>query len=167
GRLDRVVEHVGERDSLPAYFVRAEPDPRRLVQIVRQANEMLDLAVDDVDDRRGCRAGRAPEQVDTAPERRERISELVRERREELVLVPVGLAQRLLEALVLGDVRQRDQHSTGRYGLGRSDDRHREITALAVQRARDGIGSRKRLPRRDGDELVDEGLPGLRKKDAL
>src|SRR6185295_4946520 len=39
------------------------------------------------------------------PDRRERVPELVGEDREELVLLPVGLAERALQALALGDLR--------------------------------------------------------------
>ena len=71
-----------------------------------------DLAADDVDGPRRASASLAPgvgQQVGGAADRRQRVAQLVRERRQEFVLLLVGFAQRLLRAVLLGDVVALDE----------------------------------------------------------
>ena len=71
-------------------------------------------------------AGREPHHLQAVAQRCQRIAQLVRQEREELVLAAVRLAQRLLRPLPLGDVAG---------DLGRADD-----PAATVSDRRDGQG---------------------------
>ena len=70
-------------------------DPRHVEQIVNQAHEqhqlLLHLLADFLDDLR--RVARDPNQLQARTQRRERIAQLVRQRREELVLASIGFFQ--------------------------------------------------------------------------
>ena len=78
--------------------MRAARDARHVEQVVDQPRQVLDLARGDVARRGLARLVGAGELRRTAPrcDRGERVAQLVRERGEELVLAPVGLAQRAL-----------------------------------------------------------------------
>ena len=81
-------------------------DARHIEQVVHEPREVLGLAADHVlrSPRLLTVARGAVEQVDAVADRRERVAQLVREHAEELGLEPVRLSDRLVGALVLGDV---------------------------------------------------------------
>jgi hypothetical protein len=108
-RLERARRDDAEVDGLAAEPEPALGDARDVEQVVDQPHELADLAVDDVAaprDDRGVLGLRAHE-LDDVADRGQRVAQLVREHRQEVVLAAVGVAQRLLEPHGLGDVGQR------------------------------------------------------------
>jgi hypothetical protein len=94
-RLDRRGDHVRELDASAAQLETPVRDARDIEQVLEQARHVADLPLDDL---------RAPaqlavlqvarqEHLHAAPDRRERVAQLVRQHRQELVLAPVGLLQ--------------------------------------------------------------------------
>ena len=94
-------------------------DARDIQQIVDQARELRRLALDDL--LRAARVlsvlRRVVEDVEAGADGRERVAELVRQHRHELVLAPVGLLepgvgrlQRLHGQLPLGDVADDEEN---------------------------------------------------------
>ena len=106
GGLQRAPDDVGEVDPLGAQRDLAARDARDVEEIVDEPDEVADLPAEHVERRREQRLGRRRElhELHRVRDRRERVAQLVRERRQELVLAPVGLAQRLLAADALGEV---------------------------------------------------------------
>ena len=114
--LDGVVHDRGELERLLSKLDLSERDATHVEQVVHEPHHVADLALHHVGaggDDRGVIAGQAhdPERV---ADRRERVPQLVRQHREELVLSPVGVgevggeaAQLRLEASPLGDVGAR------------------------------------------------------------
>ena len=62
------------------------------------------------------------QQVHRVADRRQRIAQFVRQRRQEFILAPVGVDQRAFELLALGDVTRGAGH--GLDLAGGADDRH-------------------------------------------
>jgi len=104
--LERHVDHALERDALLAQREAAARDAADVEQVVDQARELVDLPVDHL---------AAPghlwielvllaEDGDGVADRRQRIAQLVREHGEEIVLAPLGFAQRLLGELAVVDI---------------------------------------------------------------
>lgn len=82
---------------------------RDVEQIVEQPAHVVHLAVDDLGRprQRAVGARRQLEDIDGAAQRRQRVSELVRQHRQELVLVSLGSRSLVPRAALGGDVRQR------------------------------------------------------------
>ncbi len=107
--VERAFQYRGQIHAVLAQLEPAERDPRDFEQIVDEARQLLHLASHD--GMHGLYGGRVvlgePDDVDSAANRRQRISQLVRERREEFVLAAVGDAQRLLR-LVAGNAERHE-----------------------------------------------------------
>ena len=108
-RDDRLAAH-----GSCARLDRAARDARDVEQVVDQPRQVQRLAVDDVARPLSCGLSidAARHDLDGVADRRERIAQLVREDREELVLVPVGSLQRGLGARALGDLGLQQPGST-------------------------------------------------------
>ncbi len=89
----------------------ARGDPRDVEQVVDHPHHVLDLplhhAVDAVKRRPGIPG--QPHQLEAGAQRRERVAQLVRERGEEFVLTPVGVAQAFARLHLFGDVGEQDR----------------------------------------------------------
>jgi hypothetical protein len=144
GRLDRLADDRLQLHALPLELHLALRDARHVEQVVDEARELRDLAVDDLarHAQRRVAVVRAAEDLARVADRRERVAQLVRQHREEHVLAPVRLLQlgeqaaQLVLALALA---QR--------GLGRGDERrhaHRTLeqdhVAERLHRLRRGHG---------------------------
>ena len=118
-RLDGSGEDRLDLHRLLRQLDRASRDARDVEQIVDEPREMHGLAIDDV--ARPAQLGvvdrQARHDLDGVANRRERIAQLVREDREELVLVPVGLDQCSLGAGTLGDFRLQRPVRIGEFGV--------------------------------------------------
>ena len=92
---------------------------------------------------RSTRSSPAPahaQHVQRVADRRQRIAQLVRQHRQELVLAAVGLAQRLLGALALGDVDHRaDEAEEAAVGARSAAPRRRAPSGPARRDAAGGI----------------------------
>ena len=104
--LDRRVDELVQLEPLLVQADLPARDARDVEQVVDQARQLPDLTID-----HGERPPRllsagigVPEHVGAVADRAERIAKLVREHREELRLTAIGLEQRLLCVLALGDV---------------------------------------------------------------
>src|SRR4051812_39034002 len=104
--LEREVDHRAEAHQLAADRELAARDARDVEEIVDEPRHLVDLAVDHrarpFELRR--EAALLGEQRDRVADRRERVAQLVRQHGEELVLAPVGFAQRLLRLLALVNI---------------------------------------------------------------
>jgi hypothetical protein len=94
-RLRGVAYHVRDREALLPDLERARAHAAHVEEIVEEAPHVPHLALDHLLAIREL----VGQERDRVPDRRERIPELVGERREELVLPAVGLAHRLLAPL--------------------------------------------------------------------
>jgi hypothetical protein len=102
--LDGVADRGGEVDRRLAQLDRPAVDARQLEEVVDQAHEVRGLTLEHfVHASRGLAVGRHAQDLQAVAQRRKRIAELVGERRQELVLAPVGLAQRFLGFLASRD----------------------------------------------------------------
>ena len=99
---------------LLAQLQRAVRDARDIQQIVEQQRHVLHLPLDHVVGPALLRVGGVFVARDGGglANRRQRIAQLVRERREELVLAAIGLEQLALLQLALRDVREPDREVT-------------------------------------------------------
>ena len=102
-------------DALGLQLQLAERDPADVEQVVDQAHQVAELSLAPW---RGPPANASPSvgaschDRDRVADRRQRIAQLVRQHRQELVLAPRRLAQLIGVALALGDVdRGRDQEA--------------------------------------------------------
>ena len=110
--LDAPLDQGGEIERRLLQDQLAGRDPRDVEQIVHDAGELLGLAPD-----HAARLGRdgvghvhAIEQRRGARDGGERVAQLVRDHRDELVLATLGLPDRLLRALAPRDVRADAHH---------------------------------------------------------
>ena len=117
--LERHVDHALEGDALLAHQQAAARNARDVEQVVDQARHLVDLAVDDLAAplQLGFRRSLPLEDRHRVADRRERVAQLVGERGQELVLAPVGVAQRLLHLLALVDV-EGDADPAARFAAG-------------------------------------------------
>ena len=112
---NRVAHDVGKRDRRLAQLEPTAADARHVEQIVDEAYELRRLPRH----RRGdaFRNGRieafAFEDLDACADRRERIAQLVRQQRDELVLAAIGIAELPLRLLAAGDVDERNGDAVG------------------------------------------------------
>ena len=121
--LDRVLEHLLERDRPAAELELAGGDARHVEKVVHQPHEMAELAADDLPGARGVLP--AAVHLERVPHRGQRVPELVGEHGQELPLALVHLAQGLLAA---GPLRLREvagQEGAGEVAGGLRD-HHRE-----------------------------------------
>src|SRR5690606_32393194 len=93
--LERALDDRIERDPALAQLESALRDARDFEQIVDEPRELLDLPLHDLErDRDRPRiVRRRLQQIDAAAQRRERISELVRERRQKQILTAVEIGR--------------------------------------------------------------------------
>ena len=106
-RLDGAADDGGEIDALLAQLDLAAGDARHFHQIVHEPDHVVDLPLHHV-----VRAARAApswpamRRMQRVVNRRQRVAQLVRERRQELVLAPIGFLERL--AALLDRLARRD-----------------------------------------------------------
>ena len=106
GRLDGVGDDVGEQHAGAPELHLVPADPGDVEQVVDEPDHVPELPLHHVaglGDGVGV-ARRQPHHLQAVADRGERVAQLVGEQREELVLPPVGLLQRLLGPLPVGDV---------------------------------------------------------------
>ncbi len=117
--LDRTLDDGRELQRLAPQMELAARHARDVEQVVEQVRHLRDLPIDDVaaPDHLRVALGGAAQHLDRIADRRERVAQLVRERRDEVVLLAIGLAQRLLGVLALGDVH-RDAEAAHRLAGG-------------------------------------------------
>ena len=117
--LERERNRAAELHGLSLQLDTALRDAREVEQIVDELAELRDLPREQLADhsRRRVRRGVAHEQLARVLNRRERIAQLVAEHREELVLAPVFVAQRVARAHALGHVVA--VHEDSGHGAGR------------------------------------------------
>ena len=110
-RLDRRAHDRLQVGLLLAQLQRAVRDARHVEQIVEQQRHVLHLALDHVVGPALLRVGGVFVARDGRglPDRRQRIAQLMRKRREELVLATVGLDEMALLQLALRDVGEPDR----------------------------------------------------------
>jgi hypothetical protein len=103
--LDCLAHHGDQVERHVLHLNQPPGDARHFQQVVDQANEMGQLALEDRQHARRLGIARGQAQVlDAGDQRRQRISQLVAERRQELVLPLVGQPQRLFDAGAFVDV---------------------------------------------------------------
>ena len=171
--LDGGVDDARELDVLPAQHDLPARHAGDLHEVLDEAPEVPDLALDDLASppRVVRRRGRRLEELRGDADRGERVAQLVRERGEELVLAPVGEAQGLLglapveELTDVGADRRHGGHESGvrlldvaaeelhdRHGLAAAADREGRPAAQAVHLR--GASARKvRVPGDVADPL--------------
>ncbi len=118
--LDRLLDDVAHVDRRELQHDLALIDSIDVEQVVDEPDQVRRLATDHLDG-----VGRMPllaevraaQDLDGRADRSERIAELVREDRKELVLVAIRRAQLILGSAPLGDVRHRD-HAAPRVAVG-------------------------------------------------
>jgi hypothetical protein len=97
-RLDGAVDEIAQERRLTFQLNLAGRNPRDVEQIVDEPHHVTDLPLHDrayaLD--RGRRAAGQANQLETGPDRRQRIPQFVGKRREELVLLAIGIPQLLL-----------------------------------------------------------------------
>ena len=105
-RLDAVRDDARELDWLFLEHDLALADARHVEQLVHQARKLCHLPVDDVARHYHALLVRADaaHQLDGVADRRERVSQLVRQHRQELVLAAVRVLQLLLRLARAGDL---------------------------------------------------------------
>ncbi len=122
GRLERALDDGRERHPLAAQLQLPVRDAREVEKLVDQAHHVRDLPLDHAQRPFAprpflARVARSRQDLGRARERRERVAELVCQRREELVLPAVHRAQRTLGGAPLGHLgRQRFVHGLERVG---------------------------------------------------
>ena len=107
GCFDRPGHHRGEVELRLRERHRAVGDARDVQEIVDEAGEMLDLADDHVDVLTRLRIHASFQQPSGREDRSQRVAQLVREEREELVLSAIGSAECVLDRALAGHVRDR------------------------------------------------------------
>ena len=188
--LDRAPQHDRDLDSLLAELDFATSDAGHLEEVVDEPHHVVDLALHELAHPLRVRmvACCEPQDVQRIADRSERIAQLVREDRQELVLAAVGLLERLLGALAIGDVALDAQQVLARLVLspagpqGRADradqGRHAKRAledgevSHPIHRGRDGGGVRsrsrqhqhgevgpRRLTRQPADQALRLALP--------
>ena len=106
-RLDRAAARPPPaRTALPAELDLAPADPGHVQQVVDQPGQLPDLPLHHRPGlaRRSSGSRGQSEDLQGVADRGQRVAQLVGQRRQELVLAAVGLPQRLLGPLALGDV---------------------------------------------------------------
>src|SRR3984957_12723200 len=108
-RLDHLDGRGDDLPNLQGFRTENDPaarDPRDVEKIVEQAGQVLTLPGDHRSQRAqlGVGANLSGEKHRCVANWRQRISQLMREHREELILLVIGPAQRLLRSLAFGDV---------------------------------------------------------------
>ena len=99
-------DHGREIEAFSPQLDLAAPDSGDIEEVVDESDRVLQLTVGDLARPVAVVLGgpRRPEELEGVADRGERVPQLVRERREELVLATVGLLQRPLGLLALGHV---------------------------------------------------------------
>jgi hypothetical protein len=93
GHLDRLAQHLRQGGAFDAQHDLAARDARDVEQVVHQAHQVLDLALDDLAlARMGVLAAHA-HQLQRGDDRRQRVAQLVAQHRQELVLGLAGRGQ--------------------------------------------------------------------------
>jgi hypothetical protein len=106
GGLDGAVNHAAQVDPFTPHLQLVLGDARDVEEVVRDPHEVQELALHGRArflDHLGFAAGDA-HHLERAADRGERIAQLVRQRRQELVLPPVGVTQRDLGELAIREV---------------------------------------------------------------
>src|SRR5690349_19457703 len=100
------VDDLGKQRGRAPELQSVQCDPRHIEQIIEQASHLLHLAIDHFAWPRhaGLNLRLQTQYRERAADGIERITQLVRERGEELVLLLVGRAQRELDMLLLSDI---------------------------------------------------------------
>jgi hypothetical protein len=107
---DGALDHLRDVDAIALQLDVATVDAREVQQVVDDFGEPRALPLDDVLCARGTRVvarGNPLEKLDRAADRRQRIAQLVRERREKRALALFEIADRRRGLLALGDVDAR------------------------------------------------------------
>src|SRR5664280_511198 len=111
--LDGLLDEFGHGDPAHLQCDLAFGHAGRIEQIVEQPDHVLDLAPDHREERGGDRLGtQHGQQLDSGADRREGVSQFVRQHRQELVLPPAGGLCRLSQ--LLRSERRHDQLFVGR-----------------------------------------------------
>src|ERR1700733_6210188 len=108
-RLDHFDGRLDYLPDLEGFGLENDPaasDPRDVEKVVEQAGQVLTLPGDHRSQRAQLAVGAdlSVEKQRGVSNRRQRISQLMCEHREELILLAIGPAQRLLRSLALGDI---------------------------------------------------------------
>src|ERR1700722_4231603 len=108
-RLDHLDGRLNDLSDLEGFRLQNDPvarDPRDVEKVVEQAGQVLTLSGNHRSQaaQPGVGADLSGEKHRCVANRRQRISQLMREHCEELILLAIGPAQRLLRSLALGDV---------------------------------------------------------------
>ena len=99
--LDGDADDFGDVDRFELELDLPVRDPRHVEKVVDQAAQLLDLAIEHVPRPFDLRRIPGAQHVNGIGDRRQRIAELVREHRQELVLPPVLVAHLLVEERVV------------------------------------------------------------------
>ncbi len=100
-RLDGTADDGGDFHGLQPQLDSAGGDPRDLQQVVDEPHHVIDLPLQHFQHAIGSRvvAARQPQDIERIADRRQRIAELVGQRRQKLVLAAVSLKEGLLKPL--------------------------------------------------------------------
>jgi hypothetical protein len=157
--FDGVGDGVAQIDARPAQLDLPARDARHLKQIVDQPDEMLRLTVDHAEELATAAVALrrfALQHIDGVADRRERIAQLMRQRRQKLILAAIGLAQlrrRVAQghfrAHAHGDVGVADHHRRRRAGGARAIHQEpaflrRRVTGIFHHERRRGAGEQGR-----------------------
>jgi hypothetical protein len=166
--FDRLLDHRREVDALHAQVDATATDAADVDQVVDQPHELRELtlhgrpaALDHV-----AIALSPLYQFERVAQRRERSAQLVRERRQELVLAPVGLDQRGLRLLAERNIGDAEEDAVTRV-VRRWRQHHREVDVetSTAQRAQPRFALVVLLTFSDCDELGDQRSSRFRKED--
>ncbi len=117
GNLDAGRDEIGKRDTLLAQHDRSPRDPGDVQEIVDQPGEVTDVPLDHVARSSRLIRGADSQKLQRRQDRRERVTKLMSEEREELVLSPVHLLEFAESALQLAanpvERRGRDERAGG------------------------------------------------------
>jgi hypothetical protein len=104
-----------QADAFAVQLDLAEADATHIEQVVDEAHEMRELTIHHVDRAMQRRVGfrRQARDLQAVADRRERIAQLVGQRREELVFAPIRVVELALHRLAVADVDQARRHADG------------------------------------------------------
>ncbi len=159
--FDGPSDDLGQIHPLPLQRDGPASDARDVQQVVDQPHEVLHLTLDDLARLHALRVGQLlePQQMHGGPNRRQRVPDLVRQHRQELVLAPVGFPQRLFP---IAEIRRDRLELRGPLGdaLFELAIQPLELSRLAKQIHEDADLRPKNL-RDDGNRHVVHGAAGV------
>jgi hypothetical protein len=105
-RFDRALQHRAQVDRLGTQLHSVAGNARDVEQVVGQPHQLMELPLHDRQGRLGDAgiAAGPPHQLEGVADRRQRVAQLVRQRRQEFILAAIGFAQHLLDTPPLGHI---------------------------------------------------------------